>query len=730
MSKPPFDQVQRQHVLSAIAEIDANGVPNTRRAKGFDVIVDGKTYPPKYLLCLAGRFATGTEFDPGHFSGGHETNSVLENLDFEVRARETQSIRDSLERIMQQYVAARSGEKFGAEHPLWNVFKNIKTALGEVEAISGNPNLVVRSSMGQGNWAKVPWIAILDGRETETTQRGVYCVFLFRQDMTGVYLTLAQGVTEPTRTLGAVAARDFMKKNAAGIRANLAGLSDFGFQLDDNIDLHADPGLGSAYVDSTIAYKFYEAGHVPDDDTLEADLGAVVTAYEAHVNATASDRKIWLFQANPDYYDLAGALAALKEQTWLVSAYRNEIREGNTVYLWESGSQGGLVGSATVIAEPTQRAFAEPEAPYIRNADKFAGIQWRALLRIDRVFEKRLLRHDLLKDDLLKNLAVIKMAQSTNFKVTPEEAARIEQLLGDSNITEPPPGTDPPVDPWFELRSLTFMAEEDLKEIENLLTHKKQIIFEGPPGSGKTYLAKLIGRHFAGLPLSDGPDPHLRIVQFHQSYAYEDFVEGIRPETSAAGQIEYNIRPGIFKRLCEDARSEPNRPYVIVIEYRNLQIELPYQKEGPLFSIPDNVYVIGTMNTTDRSLSQIDYALRRRFFFYRLMPVASGAAPVLRKWLEAKSGLSSEKQDAILKLFLNLNERIRKELGEHFQIGHSYFMNTEIGTDSGRKQVWDFAIMPLLEEYFYNRRDRASLLSEFAVDKLIKANDDAQAASA
>jgi 5-methylcytosine-specific restriction protein B len=169
---------------------------------------------------------------------------------------------------------------------------------------------------------------------------------------------------------------------------------------------------------------------------------------------------------------------------------------------------------------------------------------------------------------------------------------------------------------------------------------------------------------------------------------------------------------------------------LLLLEYRNLQIELPYQKEGPLFSIPDNVYVIGTMNTTDRSLSQIDYALRRRFFFYRLLPVASGAAPVLRKWLEAKSGFSPENQDAILKLFLNLNERIRKELGEHFQIGHSYFMNVEIGTDSGRKQVWDFAIMPLLEEYFYNRRDRASLLSEFAVDKLIKTNDDAQAASA
>ncbi len=241
MARPPFDQVEKQHVIDAIAQIDADGVPTTRRAKGFDVFADGKTYPPKYLLSLAGKFATGKEFDPADFSGGQETNSVLQSLGFDVRPRETQSMRDGLEQIMQKYVSARNGEKFGAEHPLWSLFKDIRTTLRDVEAIRSRPNPVVRSSIGQGNWAKVPWIAILDGRETETTQHGVYCVFLFRQDMTGVYLALAQGVTEPRRSLGSVAAREFMGKNAGEIRSNLTVVIDFGFQLDDNVDLHADP---------------------------------------------------------------------------------------------------------------------------------------------------------------------------------------------------------------------------------------------------------------------------------------------------------------------------------------------------------------------------------------------------------------------------------------------------------------------------------------------------------
>lgn len=391
---------------------------------------------------------------------------------------------------------------------------------------------------------------------------------------------------------------------------------------------------------------------------------------------------------------------------------------------------------------------------FARTPEKFAGTQVRALLKIVHVFKKRLLRRDLLQDDVLKNLAVIKFANATNFVVTAEEAARIEKLLEDAG-EEPVNGTvdvRDEVDRWAELQARTFMPKQQLEEIERLLTEKKQVIFEGPPGSGKTYVANLFARHFAGLGLAGDPDPQVKVVQFHQSYAYEDFVEGIRPESNSAGQIEYNVKPGVFKRLCSDAVKEAanGKRFVIIIdeinrgnisrifgelllllEYRNLEVELPTYKSGDqLFAIPKNVYVIGTMNTTDRSLAQIDYALRRRFFFYRLMPTEGGTAPVLRRWLDAQANFAPSEREQILKLFLSLNDRIRKELGEHFQVGHSYFMSRDIRTDAGRERIWKFAVMPLLEEYFYNRRDRDALLSEFSIQSLMKGNERAEAAGA
>ncbi len=290
-----------------------------------------------------------------------------------------------------------------------------------------------------------------------------------------------------------------------------------------------------------------------------------------------------------------------------------------------------------------------------------------------------------------------------------------------------------------ELAGVTHMSPYELREIETLLREKKQIIFEGPPGCGKTYVGELFGRYFTGNPLHGEREDNLEIVQFHQSYGYEDFVQGIRPETDEnSGQIRYHVRPGIFMRFCEIARYEANkdRNFVLVIdeinrgnisrifgelllvlEYRDkrMNARLPYS--GDPFSVPENVFIIGTMNTTDRSLAQIDYALRRRFYFYRLMPTKDRSAPVLESWLR-EAGLTDDKRHRVLDVFIALNEKIQQELGEHFQVGHSYFMNAEVGSEEGLQRIWDRAIMPLLEEYFYNRRDRGSFLADFDVRKL------------
>ena len=146
---------------------------------------------------------------------------------------------------------------------------------------------------------------------------------------------------------------------------------------------------------------------------------------------------------------------------------------------------------------------------------------------------------------------------------------------------------------------------------------------------------------------------------------------------------------------------------------------MPYSgPNGSVFSIPENVYVLGTMNTTDRSLAQIDYALRRRFYFYRMLPVIDGTAPVLERWLE-KQDLDQETRERVLQLFIALNKRVQLHLGEHYQVGHSYFMSPDIASEAGQKRVWAYAIIPLLEEYFYNWRDRDKVMSEFQIESLL-----------
>ncbi len=192
------------------------------------------------------------------------------------------TIQIALQSILERYVQARLRETFG-KHPLRTNFENVKKVLVSSNPVSSRPDLSVRWSMGQGNWAKVPWIALLDSRETLTTQNGVYCVYLFRQDMSGVYLTFNQGVTKLIEETGKQSAYSSLRANAQKIHPLCTHLVEKGFTLSDGIDLKADPGLGTDYEASTIAYKLYDNGRIPDDTSLLQDLEAVLSVYNDYV---------------------------------------------------------------------------------------------------------------------------------------------------------------------------------------------------------------------------------------------------------------------------------------------------------------------------------------------------------------------------------------------------------------------------------------------------------------
>ncbi len=284
------------------------------------------------------------------------------------------------------------------------------------------------------------------------------------------------------------------------------------------------------------------------------------------------------------------------------------------------------------------------------------------------------------------------------------------------------PKPDPrPVD-LKALAGELFLPVDFLKRIESLLEDKKQIIFQGPPGTGKTYVARALAQCLAG---SEG---QVTLVQFHPSYAYEDFVRGFRP-TLVNGQAGFELRDGPLLQAAEQARTDPDAEHYLVIdeinrgnlakvfgelyfllEYRDEKIRLQYQKEGEEdFSLPKNLYIIGTMNTADRSIALVDLALRRRFYFVEFHPDKKPVKNVLRRWLREKAP-GMEWVAACVDL---ANEGLSDD--RHAAIGPSYFMKDGLD-EADVRRIWKHSVLPYIEERLFGDDDR---LGEFDLDTLL-----------
>jgi MoxR-like ATPase len=277
-----------------------------------------------------------------------------------------------------------------------------------------------------------------------------------------------------------------------------------------------------------------------------------------------------------------------------------------------------------------------------------------------------------------------------------------------------------PVQPTPTERELSEVAadlhldEPFLSDVIQLLTDKKQVIFQGPPGTGKTYVARKLAAHFTGS------QDRVRLVQFHPSYSYEDFVEGFRPR--AGGDFE--LVHGPLLEMADRARKAPDEKFVLVIdelnrgnvarvfgelyfllEYRDEPARLLYQRED--FALPANLFLIGTMNTADKSIALLDSALRRRFYFVDFRPDEGPVAEVLRRYLKKHHPAFEWVADAVVLA----NKRVGDPAAA---IGPSHFMR-DVLDESWLQRAWDHAVLPTLADFFHGDQGR---LTELELDRL------------
>ena len=258
-----------------------------------------------------------------------------------------------------------------------------------------------------------------------------------------------------------------------------------------------------------------------------------------------------------------------------------------------------------------------------------------------------------------------------------------------------------------------FMTKEKLAELKTLVKTKKNVILQGAPGVGKTFCAKRLAYTLMG----EKNESRISFVQFHQNYSYEDFVMGYKP-TEDGG---FELKNGIFYKACIQAQNDPDRDYFFIIDeinrgnlskifgellmliensYRDKSLTLAYKDE--LFCVPSNVYIIGMMNTADRSLAMIDYALRRRFSFFEMTPGfdSDGFKAYMSKW-------KNPHFEKLIGAVKELNKAIASDdsLGTGFEIGHSYFCGCEECTDSWLKSIVNYDIIPMLQEYWFDNKN-------------------------
>lgn len=307
----------------------------------------------------------------------------------------------------------------------------------------------------------------------------------------------------------------------------------------------------------------------------------------------------------------------------------------------------------------------------------------------------------------LERMEYFQNPQGSLFKLTGGEYDFILDMIREEN----PVTSEASIDAYTKSDFLdeVYMTEKRYGSLVAVLRNKKNIILQGAPGVGKTFAA----RRLAWSMMGEKDDGRIEFVQFHQNYSYEDFMMGYKPVEDG-----FELKYGIFYRFCQKAANQPDKEFFFIIDeinrgnmskifgellmliekdYRGTKATLAYN--GLSFSVPKNLYIIGMMNTADRSLAMIDYALRRRFSFFEVEPGFDSEG-----FIQYQNDLNNETLNELVSKVKDLNREISldKSLGKGFCIGHSYFCGRDVCTEEWLHSIVDYDILPMLSEYWFD----------------------------
>ena len=431
----------------------------------------------------------------------------------------------------------------------------------------------------------------------------------------------------------------------------------------------------------------------------KADLSKVPTAAAA---GESTSRHYWWLTANPKIWSYS-SLRVGEEQTYTLyndngnkrRIFQNflDAKAGDLVIGYEANPVKRVVALAKITQESNGK-----EIYFEKTESLTSPIEYAALKAAPE----------------LEKMEFFVQPNGSLFKLSEGEYNFILDLIRDEN---PVPVRQAVSDSYTKADFLhdVFLSEPRYTMLVSLLRRKKNVILQGAPGVGKTYAAKRLAYSMMGQA-----DPsRVEFVQFHQNYSYEDFMLGYRPDGSG-----FKLTEGVFYRFCQKASNDPEREYFFLIDeinrgnlskifgelmmliesdHRGEKITLAYN--GMPFTVPENLYIIGMMNTADRSLALIDYALRRRFSFFEMEPAFTSDG-----FLHYQAALDNETFDALVEQIKKLNLEIKNDpvLGPGFRIGHSYFCLDAPAacTTDWMCSVVEFDILPTLAEYWFDAPDK------------------------